>query len=229
MKRCCRCHVTKPISEFWIRRRAKDGLFASCKACESNEEQKAKQRIATAKWLAKPGNHKKHLVAVKLCRQAPKAKETHRQRQLVYAACNREQERQRAANWRDSNPERDVESHRSYYLRNGDEVRAKSKAYRLEHPEEYKEYNLQYRHALRAGGGRMSKGYSKRLMIEQNGMCNACKCDLSISGHELDHIVPISKGGPHCDANVQLLCPPCNRRKSAKSFEDFLNLLTRTK
>lgn len=33
----------------------------------------------------------------------------------------------------------------------------------------------------------------------------------------LDHIVPISKGGPHTYSNTQCLCRDCNLKKSDKS------------
>ena len=32
----------------------------------------------------------------------------------------------------------------------------------------------------------------------------------------LDHIIPLSKGGPHCEANVQCACLRCNVRKHAR-------------
>jgi DNA-directed RNA polymerase subunit RPC12/RpoP len=32
----------------------------------------------------------------------------------------------------------------------------------------------------------------------------------------LDHIIPMSKGGPHCEANVQCACLRCNVRKQAR-------------
>lgn len=32
----------------------------------------------------------------------------------------------------------------------------------------------------------------------------------------LDHIIPMSKGGPHCEANVQCACLRCNVRKHAR-------------
>lgn len=32
----------------------------------------------------------------------------------------------------------------------------------------------------------------------------------------LDHIIPMSKGGPHCEANVQCACLRCNVRKRAR-------------
>lgn len=193
------------------------------------EERRIAQREASARWLAKPGNKEIKRAVEKKYKSTPKAKEANRLRQLDYAAKNREQERLRAAEWRKNFPDKDREMHRNYYIQNRDKVRAASKAHRLANIEAYREYNRQYKHAKRAGGGKLSRGYLKRLMAEQNGLCLACGCDLSVMGHHLDHKIPLSKGGLHCDENVQLLCPMCNRRKSDKDFDGFLAQLKREK
>lgn len=185
------------------------------------EEKKAANRAAAARWLAKPGNREKHRKSVSVCRQRPHSKEAHRKRSRERAATMRERERLRAAEWRKNNPQKATATHRSYYERNAARVKAANKTYRLKNLDAYKEYGRQYKGKRRAGGGRLSKGYITRLMCEQNGLCVACTADLKVTGFHIDHITPISKGGLHCDTNVQLLCPTCNRRKSAKNFEDF--------
>lgn len=39
---------------------------------------------------------------------------------------------------------------------------------------------------------------------------------------ECDHIVPVSKGGVHDDANLMTACKPCNRSKSGKHLTEWI-------
>ncbi|KXA99025.1 hypothetical protein AKJ45_01805 [candidate division MSBL1 archaeon SCGC-AAA261F19] len=49
-----------------------------------------------------------------------------------------------------------------------------------------------------------------------NYYCKRCGERLSLKNLEVDHKKPKSKGGKDNPANLQLLCPNCNRRKGAK-------------
>jgi len=51
------------------------------------------------------------------------------------------------------------------------------------------------------------------ILEKQNYRCANC---YEIKELELDHIIPISKGGNHTRDNIQGLCPECNSRKGNK-------------
>ena len=50
----------------------------------------------------------------------------------------------------------------------------------------------------------------------QDGICRSCGKEFEISEMDADHITPWSEGGKTIEENCQLLCKPCNRRKSNK-------------
>jgi len=56
-----------------------------------------------------------------------------------------------------------------------------------------------------------------RLYGEQDGNCNICGVHFEKRNLTLDHIVPLSKGGPDADDNIQLLCQACNSMKGKRS------------
>ncbi|WP_369292664.1 HNH endonuclease [Nocardioides abyssi] len=56
------------------------------------------------------------------------------------------------------------------------------------------------------------------LLAEYGAACMKCGRTESI---ELDHIVPISLGGPHSLSNAQLLCQPCNGSKGNRNSTDY--------
>ena len=62
--------------------------------------------------------------------------------------------------------------------------------------------------------GKLSRNLPNQLMNSQGGKCAICK--LTLTKFHMDHIIPISRGGPNMDANIQLTCPTCNLQKSNK-------------
>lgn len=84
--------------------------------------------------------------------------------------------------------------------------------YRAENPEKAREWHL---NRLRKKKGRIEYGSLPKLFKLQKGKCAICTVVLP-SNYHVDHIMPIAKGGLNEKYNIQLLCPTCNVRKSAK-------------
>jgi hypothetical protein len=49
-----------------------------------------------------------------------------------------------------------------------------------------------------------------RVFIRDNGQCQHCGATENL---EIDHIIPVSRGGSSTENNLQVLCAPCNRSK----------------
>jgi 5-methylcytosine-specific restriction endonuclease McrA len=187
------------------------------------EERRIARNASARKWRL--ANVEKHRAAVKRCRETPEAKEHHRQKALVYAANHREQEKQRVIKWREDHPGAAVAMRRRYYVANTKKVIDAQARYAKANAEACKQRSRDYKGRKRAGGGKLSRGRIGALLIEQQGKCKTCSRDLSEIGYHIDHIVALSRGGKHCDENVQALCPTCNRRKHAKSLTEFLRAI----
>lgn len=68
------------------------------------------------------------------------------------------------------------------------------------------------RRQLEGKGKITAKEWADKLK-EYNYLCLNCKTDENI---EMDHIIPLSKGGSHNIDNIQPLCRSCNASKGAK-------------
>lgn len=55
-----------------------------------------------------------------------------------------------------------------------------------------------------------------RLYDEQKGRCWYCGKSVARERATLDHIVPRSRGGTDCNANLVMACRRCNRMKGNK-------------
>ena len=151
----------------------------------------------------------------------------------------------RMKSWREKNPQlaadtekrnrlkRDKEKHnlylRGWKKKNKDKVAADKKAWddnNKEHQLKYaKEYRIANPHVKRrgeskrrarkrgGGGSHTTKEVIDMLTAQQN-KC-AC-CNTRLVKYHVDHILPLVLGGSDNIDNIQILCPPCNQRKSAK-------------
>jgi len=90
--------------------------------------------------------------------------------------------------------------------------------YRKENPERAREWAKARRGKLET---RLPRGTIKRIGEMQRWQCGICRCSIKRDYH-IDHITPLKLNGKHEPANIQLLCPSCNVRKSAKHPVDYM-------
>lgn len=98
---------------------------------------------------------------------------------------------------------------------------AANAAWKRDNPEKVRDY-VHRRRAAKAGTQSGPIDHDA-LWVECSGSCPDCGARIdrdapwgSPTFASLDHIVPLSAGGPHVQYNLRYTCLPCNMRKSAK-------------
>lgn len=62
---------------------------------------------------------------------------------------------------------------------------------------------------------RIPQEFRTAQLERQGGKCFYCQ--ETITGRsEIEHVIPLSKGGDHIEANLVVSCPPCNQAKGAQ-------------
>lgn len=152
-------------------------------------------------------------------------------RHLLTSVC-RECEKSRSAAYR----ARHREKHNAYqreYARNGPtgKPRARPKqvstfdrrAYRRMWGQSNRAKLREYDHRRRARE-KVGQGFTSadvlRLLDQQENRCFYCAA--SLAGYEVDHRIPLSRGGTNSPDNIVVACRGCNRSKGAKTAEEFM-------
>ncbi len=199
-KLCTRCRVEKPSSEFHARRYRAGGLQAKCKPC-----------LRALKRESRARHHES--VRASLARYREAHPEQVRAWNLRQKAANRlkpelvEKERARSKQWRAANPQR---------------ARAGVERWVVANPDRYRQLQRKSDMTRKA---RKSAAFIEPIdpsvvFDRSNGVCGIC--DGAVERNEpweVDHIMPLSKGGVHSYANVQLAHRKCNRSKGARLLE----------
>lgn len=151
-----------------------------------------------------------------------------------------------AANWYATNHERGLEARRAYYAQNRDESTARKKqwiaanrerhyavaeAWRRRNPETVKaaakrrreanpELHRQYWRARQARkrGNESFVVLPREVQRLLRSVCVACGSGDRI---EIDHVIPVSRGGRESIGNMQPLCRSCNASKGNKLMSEW--------
>lgn len=236
-KACHRCRAELPAHEFYADKSKKHGLSSACRTCckaraaKVRSDNPDKNKTYLAAW--RKANPEKSRESCKNWREnnPERAKELSR----IYRHTNKDDVRAKRKEWESEN--RDVVRRlaRETYARNKEKKQEKNRRHYAENKEIYRARDRN-RHAMElACEGSHTAEEIIALYEFQQGKCASPVC-----GHaplhkdgprkfHADHMDPLSRGGSNWIANIQLLCPTCNRKKGAKTMEEFLNVYWRPK
>ena len=225
-KRCIGCQCLRPLSEFSIDRRNRDGRVSRCKSCHR------------AAYAANPEPARE-----RARRQAAADPESNRRRAREWAAANREASRQRAREWAAANPDRKRAATKLWQERNLDRVRDNRRRWLAENPDKNREYQRKWRErnpewvrsyheSYRAVNVASRRVWYQNYIARKHGAGHVAftadqlaakvaywgDCCWVCGGafEAIDHVKPLAKGGAHCLANLRPICTSCNSRKSDK-------------
>jgi 5-methylcytosine-specific restriction endonuclease McrA len=106
---------------------------------------------------------------------------------------------------------------------NKDRQLVAQKAFHLRNPHFARLKAHRRRAQVKTGVGVTSSDVDAKYQSQQ-GRCHWCGRDLQ-GKYEVDHVVPLSKGGAHAPSNICCSCKSCNSAKCAKTPWEFMGRL----
>jgi hypothetical protein len=88
---------------------------------------------------------------------------------------------------------------------------------------------IKFRNSIKGQRALMTSNYREKIKIRDKYTCQICGLSTNIEKNlllEIDHIIPLSKGGITSEVNLQTLCWKCNRAKGAKVENNYSSFLT---
>lgn len=187
-KACSKCGVVRPLGEFYQSARAADGRRSNCKPCSRTTAKAYRVSHPEAVREQKSRYRQKNVNA---CRE--RGREYQRRYRLEHPG-NTEYQRRYQSEWRKKNPQ----YHREYQL-----------VWRGKNPQ-YSSYRYHLRRARLAGAVGNQPFTRAEIWERDAGKCHLCGKSCDAQAWHLDHLIPISRGGPNAPWNVAVAHPRCN-------------------
>jgi 5-methylcytosine-specific restriction endonuclease McrA len=117
------------------------------------------------------------------------------------------------------NPRANCEAQKRWLARNPGANIPNVLRWRAKHPERYRTIQRISRTKYRAEkktNGPYDRIDPMKVLERDGGRCGICGGIVDPSRFDLDHIIPLSRGGTHQLSNVQVAHPACNKKKRDK-------------
>lgn len=203
LKYCPSCDkFFPPTKEFFYGNKARwDKLTAYCKKCQDKRKKKFEQE--------NPNYHRD------------------------YAKTHRGQYNQRTIAWRKAHKEQSREYEREWYHKNREHILEHKKEYNKEYKKrpDFKERRTVMDRNARARRrnvqGKHTVKEIKDQLKRQKGKCYWCgkklNKDVDVDAPQVDHVIPLARGGTNDISNIVIACAACNQSKNDSLPSEWRN------
>jgi 5-methylcytosine-specific restriction endonuclease McrA len=129
-----------------------------------------------------------------------------------------EKAREAMRRWRNRHPADHSQDSRAYYARHRERLARYFAEFQRTHPELRRHLSARRRARKLEAAGSFTVGEWLALLELWDGRCAYCGERAPL---EIDHRVPLARGGTNSIDNILPACGPCNRRKHAMWEEEF--------
>lgn len=202
MKICSLCKTGQPLSSYWKRPEAKDGLRAACKSCYKQQQES---------WLSKNADRKRSVDRD----LHQKNKTVRNQRSREYYASHKEAHRKNRTAYSEKNSDRLKEKKSLNRQNNIETIRAKNRQHYHQNKRPYVlRARMREKHIVRATPTWADLDKIEAIYDEAARLTR----ETGIK-HHVDHFYPLRSKtmcGLHVETNLQILTAVDNLRKSNK-------------
>jgi 5-methylcytosine-specific restriction endonuclease McrA len=130
---------------------------------------------------------------------------------------------ERRNGWAKKNPDRVVAICRRTYLKNSEKIKQRVREWRLKNPEKLRLQRLRRNARERKPAGDLTAitNFYQMVGTVKSITCYWCGERVPKKKRQVDHIIPLSKDGPHAVENLCCSCKRCNQMKWAKMPDQF--------
>ncbi|RJQ10886.1 MAG: HNH endonuclease [Bacillota bacterium] len=203
-KVCKTCGAWKPFSEYYARSESRDGHRATCKECHEKRREALLQNPQRLEAY-----QEQHRVASR--KYSKRYREEHCN-DPEYKAKKKLADRKHYERVRDEW----LAQQKQAYAQNPEPKRLQSRQWHRDNPTRVQVSHVNWKAEQRGTEGSFS-------YLEWVALCekydNRCLCCGEQKPLTVDHVIPLSLGGPNVIANVQPLCGICNAKKGNRTID----------
>lgn len=208
-RECTLCHETKPMSQF-SKGNAKGGYKSFCKACQLEMTRTYRARLKTTE---------RPTLETKLCGACHQTKPSdefykHSGTKDGYEWCCKACTRPHLHRWYIKNATLVLTRKRRWNSENKAQKRRAAQAWRGRN--RFRDRQINMRYYLRKKGNTIGPVDYDVIWERDQGICYLCNQAIDRSEVHFDHVIPVSKGGPHTMDNIRATHARCNLQKHDK-------------